>query len=106
MITNKHVIDFINCLKEERFYDAHEVLEELWYPKRFDKSSETLLVKGFINASVSFELVKKGKIKPSIAVWKTYLKYKQLIFKISSTKIQLYYKVFLQIEITNKKIKG
>lgn len=102
MITNKHVINFITCLNEERFYDAHEVLEELWYPKRLEKSPDILLLKGFINASVSFELLKQGKVRPSIAVWKTYLKYRQLLFKISSTKIRFYYKIFLQIETTKK----
>jgi len=104
MITNKNTTDFINCLNEERFYDAHDVLEELWYPKRFDKSPETLLVKGFINASVSFTLIKKGKIKPSNIAWRTYLKYRQLLFKISSDKIQRYYKIFLHIELTKKKL--
>lgn len=104
MITNKYVNDFIKCLDEERFYDAHEVLEDAWYPKRFEKSAEVLLLKGFINASVSFELMKQGKIEPSKQVWKTYLKYRQLLFKTSSKEIQAYYQIFLHIESTKKKL--
>jgi len=59
MITDKHFDDFTLALDEGRFYDAHEVLEELWFPQRFNASNEVKLIKGFINAAVSLELLKK-----------------------------------------------
>ncbi|MEE8588924.1 MAG: DUF309 domain-containing protein [Sulfurimonadaceae bacterium] len=43
---------FVKCLDEERFYDAHEALEEVWFPRRFEDDMEMKLVKGFINAAV------------------------------------------------------
>jgi len=104
MITAKHYKDFSLCLDEERFYDAHEVLEEIWYPLRFEESNEIQLLKGFINASVSFELIKKGRIKQSKIPWLTYLKYRQFLFKTSSSKIQIYYNIFQSIELTKKKL--
>ena len=104
MITDKYADDFILALDEKRFYDAHEVLEKLWFPNRFVKTNEVLLLKGFINASVSFELIKKGKEKASQIPWKTYLKYKTLLFETTSTKEDIYNKISLHIEKTRKNI--
>ncbi len=83
--------EFKTCLDEERFYDAHEVLEEVWFPRRFENSNEVYLLKGFINASVSFELHKRGKIKQSKKVWFNYLKYRQLLFKMDTKYLNEYY---------------
>ncbi len=98
MITDKHYDAFLLALDEERFYDAHEVLEELWFPLRFKECSEVKLLKGFINASVSFELMKKAKVKQSKQVWKNYLKYRQLLFKQHYPKHNMYYKISLHID--------
>ncbi len=68
--------DYLKCLDEERYYDAHDVLEKLWFPRRFEKSHEVLLIKGFINAAVSFELVKRGRMEASKRPWANYLKYR------------------------------
>jgi len=71
--------DFLLCLGEARFYDAHEVLEAHWFPHRFDDCNEVRLIKGFINAAVSFELVKRGRPAPSLRAWQNYLKYRPLL---------------------------
>lgn len=70
---------FLKSLMEERYYDAHEDLEALWFPRRFEEDDEVKLWKGFINAAVSFELIKKGRPKPAETPWKTYLKYIPLL---------------------------
>jgi len=44
----KYLDEFIKCLDEKRFYDAHESIEEVWFPKRFLDCDETRLLKGFI----------------------------------------------------------
>jgi len=104
MITHKHLDQFTLALDEGRFYDAHEVLEEIWFPSRFIDSNEVKLLKGFINAAVCFELVKKGRKLPSQRAWLSYLKYRQLLFK-TKTKINnlnIYYKISLHIDKTRK----
>jgi len=68
--------DYLKCLDDARYYDAHEVLEALWFPRRFEKSHEILLIKGFINAAVSFELIKRGRMEASKRAWDNYLKYR------------------------------
>ena len=67
--------EFIVCINETRYFDAHETLEKIWFPRRFEEDVEMKLVKGFINAAVSFELIKRGRPDSSNRVWKTYEKY-------------------------------
>jgi len=83
--------EFMLCLEEKRYYDAHEALEEIWFPRRFEKDDEILLLKGFINASVSFELLKLNRQIPSKKAWNTYLKYRPLLYKINSPHKNTYY---------------
>ena len=94
--------NFEKCLHEQRYYDAHEVLEEAWFPRRFEDSNEVKLLKGFINAAVSFELHKKGRKEQSKKVWMNYLKYRQLLFKVNSPYINDYNKLSRSIENIHK----
>ena len=66
---------FIQLIKKCEYYEAHEVLEDIWFPRRFEKDEDILIIKGFINASVAFELVKKGRMEAAKKAWKVYLKY-------------------------------
>lgn len=90
--------EFMLCLQERRYYDAHEALEVLWYPRRFEKDNEIYLLKGFINASVSFELIKRGRHEPSKLAWKNYLKYRQLLYKIVSIHSNSYHQISRYID--------
>lgn len=94
----KYLNEFVKCLDEQRFYDAHESIEVLWFPKRFENCDETKLLKGFINAAVSFELKKRGKEESSKKVWKNYLKYRPLLYKIDSKHLNKYHKIARYIE--------
>ena len=84
--------EYLRLIEEERFYDAHEVLEEYWYPKRFEECNEVRLIKGLINAAVSFELIKKGRKEASKKAWRNYLKYRMLLYKISSENYNEYHR--------------
>ena len=94
---------FKKCLNEKQFYDAHEALEEAWFPRRFEDSDEVRLLKGFINASVSFELYKRGRVRQSKKVWANYLKYRPLLFKVQNSYSNEYYQLSRYIEEINKK---
>lgn len=73
------IAEYKELILEHKFFEAHEVLEEFWFPRRKDKTREVLIVKGFINAAVSFELKKRGREQNSKKVWQVYLKFSQLI---------------------------
>ena len=95
---HKKIDSFIRCIDEKRFYDAHEALEEVWFPRRFEKSSEVQILKGFINASVSFELRKRSRVKQSKKVWANYLKYRQFLFKTDSQHLCEFYRLSRYLE--------
>jgi len=84
---------FILSLNEERYYDAHEDIEALWFPRRFEDNDEVKLWKGFINAAVCFELMKKRREKASETAWKTYLKYRPLLKKVTGKHCSTYVKI-------------
>jgi len=104
MISNKFE-EFILCLNEQRFYDAHESLEMVWFPLRFEKSDEVKLIKGFINAAVSFELYKRGRTSQSKKVWNNYLKYRPLLTQLKTPNQNTYYQLSRLLEtINNNKV--
>ena len=81
---NQLLDSFICLINKKEFYAAHECIEDIWFPRRFENSDEVKLLKGFINAAVSFELAKRGRASSSEKVWKTYLKYRPLMSQIDS----------------------
>lgn len=90
--------EYVVCLHEERYYDAHEAIEEIWFPLRFENKNEVKLLKGFINAAVCFELIKLGREKPSKTAWNTYLKYRPLLYKIHSPYLNKYHAIARMVE--------
>lgn len=72
---------FIAYLQDAMFFEAHEALEEFWFPRRFNNSDEVKIARAFINASVSFELYKRNRLEASKRVWLNYVKYQDLIAK-------------------------
>ena len=52
---------YIYLLKESRYFDAHEALEEAWHPLRLSKHPLANLLKGLINASIALEHIKRDK---------------------------------------------
>ena len=95
---SEHLDRFVLCLKEERFYDAHEALEEIWFPRRFEDDQEMKLLKGFINAAVSFELTKRGRPNPASRAWKNYEKYRPLLEAFTSVNSDYYRRLSQQLE--------
>ncbi len=89
-MNTKYLDDFIICLDEERYFDAHEALEAIWFIRRFEKSDEVQLLRGYINAAVSFELIKRKRPNAAKKAFKAYLRYKNLLLKIDSTYLKNY----------------
>ncbi len=93
---------FSLSIKEERFYDAHEDLEAIWFGNRFENNDEVKLWKGFINAAVCFELIQKGRLKPSEIAWKTYCKYRPLLVQLETKHYEIYVKIDTLIQNRRK----
>jgi hypothetical protein len=86
MDINLKLEDIILLLKEEKFVEAHDVLEELWreYKNQESTREESFILKAFVNASVSIELYNMQRFEHSNNVWNTYLKYENLIDDLKS----------------------
>ena len=94
---------FIECLETGRFFEAHEVIEHIWFPIRKTDHPEKDIMRGIINASVSFELIRRGRPEAARRVWKTYLKYRPLIEKCESSNQNYYREIARTIESVYKK---
>lgn len=52
---------YIGMLDSGDYFEAHEILEAVWYPMRRERNDLTNLLKGLINGAVAFEHLKRGK---------------------------------------------
>jgi len=69
---------FRSLIIQKKYYEAHEVLEEVWHTMRKSLHPDRDIIRGFINAAVSLELKKRDRDN-YLKVWKTYEKHKQKI---------------------------
>ena len=51
---------YISLLKNQKYFDAHEALEEAWHPLRKSNHSLKNLAKGLINGAICFEHIKRN----------------------------------------------
>ncbi len=68
---------FMVLIEKERYFEAHEVLEEYWHTIRKTSNPYKNVYRGFINAAVSLELKKRGRNNYK-RVWNNYEKYRPL----------------------------
>ena len=80
--------EYKELILKHRFFEAHEVLEEFWFPRRRQKDDLTLVIKGFINAAVSLELYKRERVENSNRVWQVYLKFAKKIDNLESKELR------------------
>lgn len=98
---DKQLDEFLRCINEQKYYKAHEALELVWFKRRFEQDNEVKLLKGFINSAVSFELRKQNRYEQSKRVWKNYLKYRQLLYKIDSPHLNRYNFIIRKLDKIN-----
>ena len=55
--------EYLQLLDEEKYFEAHEVLEEAWHPLRKAEHPLKNLVKGLINGAIAFEHIKRDRNK-------------------------------------------
>ncbi|MDH5464226.1 MAG: DUF309 domain-containing protein [Thiovulaceae bacterium] len=95
---------FCSLLDQSLFYEAHEALEALWFEHRFEKCDEIRLVRAYINAAVSFELIKRGRPKAALKPWGFFQKHFELIQKVPQVHQVFYELIYKKIFETSKKI--
>jgi hypothetical protein len=72
---------FISCLDNNQFYQAHEIMEDVWRKLKKQNHKDTNLYKGFVNGATCFELLRLGRVNAAQHTWTTYNKYLVLLDK-------------------------
>lgn len=94
---------FILAIEEEKFVEAHELLEEEWkFYKKIGEKSKAKAIQGLINGATALALYKKNRFEAYTKVWEVYKKYKSLLEKLD--KNDKYYEASNLLEFKKKLI--
>ncbi|MBI3416493.1 MAG: DUF309 domain-containing protein [Verrucomicrobia bacterium] len=63
-----HYLGFFACFNEQLFYEAHDVLEELWLAQRHGANYS--FYKGLIQLAGAFVHLQKNRLRPAAALFK------------------------------------
>ena len=92
--------NYIKLLDQEKYFDAHEALEEAWHPLRKANHPLKNLAKGLINGAICFEHLKRNREdakRKAFVVLKSYERHKHLC-KEGIEQFELFEKACLKIE--------
>lgn len=89
MINREHNLkkgleEYLELVEKERYFDAHEVLEEEWHPLRKANHPLKNLVKGLINGAIALEHLKRNRKdaqRKASTVYKSFKRHKYLLDK-------------------------
>jgi len=63
-----HYLGYFECFNQQLFYEAHDVLEELWLSQRHQPNDK--FFKGLIQLAGAFVHLQKNRLKPAAALFK------------------------------------
>lgn len=63
-----HYLGYFECFNQQLYYEAHDVLEELWLPQR--KLEGGSFYKGLIQLAGAFVHLQKNRLQPAAALFK------------------------------------
>jgi len=63
-----HYLGYFDCFNQQQFYEAHDVLEELWLADRKGPAGE--FYKGLIQLAGAFVHLQKDRLRPAGALFK------------------------------------
>jgi len=75
---------YLELLKKEEYFEAHEALEEAWHPLRKANHPLKNLAKGLINGAICFEHIKRNRDdskRKALSVLKSFERHKHLCVK-------------------------
>jgi predicted metal-dependent hydrolase len=81
-----HYLGYFDCFNDQLFYEAHDVLEELWLADRRGPNGD--FFKGLIQLAGAFVHLQKDRLRPSAA-----------LFKLARTNLQKYPPVHEQLAV-------
>jgi len=82
-----HYLGFFDCFNRQLFYEAHDVLEDLWLPDRHGVNGN--FYKGLIQLAGAFVHLQKNRLRPSAA-----------LFKLAQANLEKYPPVHERLDLT------
>ncbi len=82
-----HYLGYFECFNQGWFYEAHDVLEELWLRERNNPNNS--FHKGLIQLAGAFVHLQKNRLRPAAA-----------LFKLARANLQKYPAVHERLEVT------
>lgn len=83
-----YYLGYFELFNAQLFYEAHDVLEELWLPLRREPAGD--FYKGLIQLAGAFVHLQKNRLGPSVA-----------LFKLARTNLKKYPATHEQLDVTN-----
>jgi len=68
-----HYLGYFECFNQQLFFEAHDVLEELWLTQR--RTPNDAFFKGLIQLAGAFVHLQKSRLRPAAALFKLSRKY-------------------------------
>src|SRR5471030_1779749 len=65
---DSHYLGYFDCFNHKLFYEAHDVLEDLWLPDRHGANGN--FYKGLIQLAGAFVHLQKNRLRPAAALFK------------------------------------
>ena len=81
-----HYLGYFDCFNRQLFYEAHDVLEDLWLPDRHGANGN--FYKGLIQLAGAFVHLQKSRLRPSAA-----------LFKLAQANLKKYPRVHEQLDL-------
>ena len=81
-----HYLGYFDCFNRQLFYEAHDVLEDLWLPDRHSVNGN--FYKGLIQLAGAFVHLQKNRLRPSAA-----------LFKLARTNLEKYPRVHERLDL-------
>jgi predicted metal-dependent hydrolase len=81
-----HYLGYFDCFNRQLFYEAHDVLEDLWLADKYGANGD--YYKGLIQLAGAFVHLQKNRLRPSAA-----------LFKLARTNLEKYPPVHEQLNL-------
>ena len=81
-----HYLGYFDCFNRQLFYEAHDMLEDLWLPDRRGVNGD--FYKGLIQLAGAFVHLQKNRLRPSAA-----------LFKLAQANLQKYPRVHERLDL-------
>lgn len=81
-----HYLGYFDCFNRQLFFEAHDVLEDLWLPDRRGANGD--FYKGLIQLTGAFVHLQKNRLRPAAA-----------LFKLANTNLEKYPLLHEQLDL-------